>query len=147
MRDTEAVRLVGIISALCPGQKLAELTPEAWQLVLDDVTAADATAAVRIVYRRLSEKDDYQGYARIEAKDVLAEVRRMWRRRLDRLDPEQLVPPAGLSVREDVEWRREAIRAIAAGSPIPMNTRGELKPRDLRQLSAGRSLTNRTKQD
>lgn len=147
MRDTEAVRLVGIISALCPGQKLAELTPEAWQLVLDDVSYDDAQQAVRLVYRRLSEDDDYKGYARIEAKDVLAEVRRMWRRRLDRLDPEQLVPPAGLSVREDVEWRREAIRAIAAGSPIPMNTRGELKPRDLRQLSAGRSLTNRTKQD
>jgi len=133
----EAAELVTLVSQLCPGQKLGPGTDVAWQLVLDDVTAADATAAVRLVYRRLSEDDDYKGYARIEAKDVLAEVRRMWRRRLDRLDPEQLVPPAGLSVLEDVEWRREAIRAIAAGSPIPMNTRGELKRRDLRQLTAG----------
>lgn len=134
MNGLEAAQLVTLVSQLCPGQKLGPGTDVAWQLVLDDVTAADATAAVRLVYRRLSEDDDYKGYARIEAKDVLAEVRRMWRRRLDRLDPEQLVPPAGLSVLEDVEWRREAIRAIAAGSPIPMNTRGELKRRDLREL-------------
>lgn len=137
MNRPEAVRLVAIISALCPGQKLADLTPDAWQLVLDDVSYDDAQQAVRAVYRRLAEKDDYQGYARIEAKDVLAEVRRMWRRRLDRLDPEHLVPPAGLSVLEDMEWRRATIRAIAAGAPVPTNTRGELKPRDLRQLTAG----------
>lgn len=147
MNHTEAVRLVGIISALCPGQKLAELTPDAWQLVLDDVSYDDAQQAVRLVYRRLAEDDDYKGYARIEAKDVLAEVRRMWRRRLDRLDPEHLVPPAGLSVLEDMEWRRNAIRAIANGAPIPTNTRGELKPRNLRELSAGRSLTDRTNTD
>lgn len=146
MNRSEAAELVTLVSQLCPGQKLGPGTDVAWQLVLDDVTAADATAAVRIVYRRLAEKDDYQGYARIEAKDVLAEVKRMWRRRLDRLDPEQLVPPAGLSVLEDVEWRRDTIRAIANGAPIPTNTRGELKPRDLRELPAGRSLTDRTNQ-
>lgn len=141
MRPTEAVQLVGIIRALCPGQKLEDLTPDAWQLVLDDVSYADAQQAVRTIYRRLAEQDDWKGYRRIEAADVLAECRRMWRARLDHLDLEALIPPPGLTVAEDVQWRRNAIRAIANGAPVPDNTRGELKARDVR------SLTQRTNQD
>ena len=142
MKPTEAVQLVGIIRALCPGQKLEDLTPDAWQLVLDDVTYTDAQQAVRTVYRRLAEADDWKGYARIEAKDVLAECRRMWRTRLDRLDPEQLIPPPNLTPRQDVQWRRDTMRAIAAGAPVPTNTRGELKPRDLRALGTVAHRTN-----
>lgn len=142
MKPTEAVQLVGIIRALCPGQKLEELTPDAWQLVLDDVSYADAQQAVRTVYRRLAEQDDWKGYRRIEAADVLSECRRMWRARLDHLDPEQLIPPPGLTVREDLEWRRATLRAIAAGAPIPTNTRGQLKARDLRQLGTVAHRTN-----
>lgn len=139
MNRVEAAQLVTVVSQLCPGQKLGPGTDVAWQLVLDDVTYADAQAAVRLVYRRLAEDDDFKGYARIEAKDILGECRRMWRRRLDQLDPEQLVPPAGLTVVEDVEWRRQAIRDVANGHALPGNTRGELRPRDLRELTIKRT--------
>ena len=140
MNGLEAAQLVTLVSQLCPGQKLGPGTDVAWQLVLDDVAYADAQDAVRAMYRRLAEDDDYKGYARIEAKDILAEVRRMWRRRLDRLDPETLIPPPDLSVEEDLAWRRRTIRAIANGAPIPTGTRGELKPRDLKELM-GRSVS------
>ena len=140
MRDTEAVRLVGIISALCPGQKLAELTPEAWQLVLDDVSYDDAQQAVRLVYRRLAEKDDYQGYARIEAKDVLAEVRRSsWPARTAGVHPDALVPPDGLDTRQELEWIRNARRALREGRPVPDNGR-QLGTRSLGSLTIGRNL-------
>lgn len=138
MNRAHAVQLVGIIRALCPGQKLEELTPDAWHLVLDDVTYADAQHAVRTVYRRLADDDRPMGYRRVEAADVLAECRRIWRARLDHLDPEQLIPPPDLTPRQEIEWRRNTIRAIAAGAPVPTNTRGELKPRDLRQLTVDR---------
>jgi hypothetical protein len=137
VRPTEAVQLVGIIRALCPGQKLEDLTPDAWQLVLDDVSYTDAQAAVRTVYRRLADDEQWKGYARIEAKDVLAECRRMWRQRLAHVPEDALIPPPDLTPREELEWRRAAMRAIANGAPVPDNTRGELKPRDLRQLGAG----------
>ncbi len=139
MKITEAVQLVGIIRALCPGQKLEDLTPDAWQLVLDDVSYTDAQQAVRTVYRRLADQENPMGYRRVEAADVLAECRRMWRTRLDRLDPEALIPPPDLTPRQDIEWRRATIRAIANGAPVPTNTRGELKPRDLRELTTKRA--------
>lgn len=148
MNRAETVQLVGVISTLCPGQKLEELTPMAWQLVLADCTYADAQAAVVTVYRRLADIDNPMGYRRIEAAEILGECRRMWRRRLDALDPEALIPPPGLSVNEDVEWRRRTVRAIANGAVVPTNTRGELKPRDLRELGPGaRTVDDRTNTD
>lgn len=137
MNGLEAAELVTLVSQLCPGQKLGPGTDVAWQLVLADCTYADAKDAVVVIYRRLADIDNPVGYRRVEAAEILGECRRTWRRRLDRLDPEALVPPPGLSVAEDVEWRRRTVRAIANGAAVPTNTRGELKRRDLRELGTG----------
>lgn len=47
MTPTDAVRLISIIKPLWPSMRLDEHTPDAWHVVLDDITLADALAAVR----------------------------------------------------------------------------------------------------
>ena len=48
MTPTEIVGLVRLVKALCPSQAIDEYTPDAWHLVLDDITVADAKAIVAL---------------------------------------------------------------------------------------------------
>lgn len=133
MNHQETLKLVAFVHAVCPHQQLDEATPEAWKLVLDRVPYADAqTAAVTIAGR--------ERY--VEPSAIIAEVKRIRAARLAQFDPETLIPPAGLSVLEDVAWRRRQLAAVAEGRPVEENTRGELKPRDWRAaLTRGPDLT------
>lgn len=51
---TEAVKLVGIVRQLWPSMKVDQYTPDAWHMVLDDVSIEDALAAVRHLARSRS---------------------------------------------------------------------------------------------
>lgn len=51
MTPTETVRLIAVISQLWPSMRLDEHTPDAWHVVLDDITLDDALAAVRYLAR------------------------------------------------------------------------------------------------
>ena len=121
MTPTECVRLVGIVRALCPGQKLDEYTPDAWLTVLDDVSFDDAREAVRIVYRDRGNAEEY-GPRRVEADDILREVRAIRRRRID-AQPLP-APPAGLDTGEYLQWLRGTLKAAGDGTLEP--TQAEL---------------------
>lgn len=134
MKPTEVVQLVRVIEALCPGQRLANETPDAWSVVLDDVAYDDALAAVRTIYR---DGDPGElGYRRIEARQIIDQVRRLRRDRLAKLDPESLIPPLGpdgepLTVREELRWLRRQRAIVAAGGQPEVGDRGELVARNL----------------
>jgi hypothetical protein len=121
MNCTETVRLCAIIRALCPSQKFDDMTPDAWSIVLDDIPFADAETAVRTIYRE--QGSDAEWIRRIEADDIIREVKRVRARRLESCP--NLLPPPGLSVEAEVAWLRGARRAVADGQPVP-DTRGEL---------------------
>lgn len=145
MNLTETTKLCAMVSQLCPGQKFSEYTPDAWQLVMDDVPAADAFAAVRTVYREKGS-DAWHGRREIEADDILREVKRVATRRLDAYGP--IVPPAALAddPRAEGEWLRDARRRIAQGEDVPPVVHAELKPRDMSVLAGaltGRNLNER----
>lgn len=47
MTPTETVRLIAIVRQLWPSMKMEAHTPDAWHLILDDVTLDDALGAVK----------------------------------------------------------------------------------------------------
>jgi hypothetical protein len=51
MTPTETVKLVKVIRSLWPSMRLDEHTPDAWHVVLDDITLDDALSAVRYLAR------------------------------------------------------------------------------------------------
>ena len=124
MNATETARLCAIIHALCPSQKFDEWTPDAWSMVLEDIPFNDAQGAVRTVYRE--QGSDAEWVRRIEADDIIREVKRVRVRRLE--SHPQLIPPAGLSVAAELAWLKRARKAVADGHQVP-NTRGELVER------------------
>ena len=137
MNLTEAAKLCAIVSQLCPNQKFEEYTPDAWQLVLDDVPIADAVTAVRTVYRDQGS-DQWHGTRVIEADDIWREVRRVRDRRIDS-GRSRLVPPP--EAREPGSaayraWLRDALRRLGNGeTPEEINgPQPELKPRNLQAL-------------
>jgi hypothetical protein len=111
---TDAVKLARMIRALCPSQKLDEHTPDAWAIVLDDVRYEDAVAAVRIYYRERGNDEEWGG-RRIEADDILREVKRLRNDRIVRFG--DIAPPPGMSELEQRTWLRESRRLIADGHP------------------------------
>lgn len=74
----ETADLLRTIRAICPAQAQDEYSPEAWNLVLDDVSLPDATAAVRRIARSASPKPLW-----IDPRQILNEVRRIRAARLD----------------------------------------------------------------
>lgn len=133
MNLTEATKLCAMVSQLCPTQKFSEFTPDAWQLVMDDVPAADAFAAVRTVYREKGS-DTWHGRREIEADDILREVKRVTARRLAAHG--EILPPPELAdnPRAEANWLRVTRQQIAAGAEIAQ--RGGLKARDMGVLAA-----------
>lgn len=47
MNDQEIAALIRMVKALCPAQRFDEYTPDAWLLVLDEVSFADARDALK----------------------------------------------------------------------------------------------------
>jgi hypothetical protein len=68
MNPQEIARIVGFVHALCPAQKINELTPDAWELVLEDISFADAKAALKVLGKTLHF---------IAPSDIATEVRRI----------------------------------------------------------------------
>ena len=74
MNRRETVKLVAAVKALCPSQKFEEVTPDAWNIVLDDVHFDEALAAVKRIYRE--QGNDAQWVRVIEADDIIRQVKR-----------------------------------------------------------------------
>lgn len=123
MRPSEAVDLVALVSALCPGQKWTEHTPDAWSAVLDDVPYPDAVAAMRKLYRERGNDAEF-GPRRIEADDILREVRRIREARVKAAPPFYPSSPDLSPVEQARELR--AYLAAAASSDAPAVPPGAL---------------------
>jgi hypothetical protein len=130
VNNSEAVTLWRLVKALCPTQPMDEATPDAWAIVLNDIRFEDAQAAVRTIYRDLGNDQEWGG-RRIEADDIIREVRRIRERRLAEHPP--LDPPSGLSEIEYRSWLRHTRQAIADGRQIP---RPALPQRDMSAIEA-----------
>lgn len=83
----ETADLLRTIRAICPAQAQDEFTPEAWNLVLDDIAMPDAMAAVRRIARSTDTKPLW-----IDPRQILNEVRRVRTARLD-ATPTSGAPP------------------------------------------------------
>lgn len=109
MNQQEATTLVRLVKALCPAQAIDDFTADGWQIVLDDITLADATTAVRDIARRPAD-----GPLWIDPRQVLTEVHRIHARRLDTFDAATLTgapeDPAGY-----LAWRRRTTQEVAEG--------------------------------
>jgi hypothetical protein len=110
-------------AACCPSQKIDEYTPDAWGLLLEDVRFDDAKEAVVKVARK-------QPW--VSPAEIIAEVKKIRAKRIDEYGP--IIPPADLDPIETVAWLKEARRVVGDGGSVP--ERGELKPRDMKQLTA-----------
>jgi len=124
MNHEEAVILCRFTKAVCPHQAFDAYTPDAWALVLANVRLVDAKDAVVAVAQR-------QPF--VAPAEIIAEVKKVRAKRIDEHGP--IIPPAGLDPIETVEWLAQARRTVGDGDPLP-DTRGELKPRDMKQLTA-----------
>ena len=110
MNRTEAVQLARLVKALCPAQALDQYTPDAWALVLGAVEYEDAKAAV--IYLGAIELEP--GKARyIEPGHIIAEVRRIRRKRIDDHGP--LDPPLDLDPAQYLAWLRGVTREVGSG--------------------------------
>lgn len=124
MNHTEAAALCRMVQAVCPQQRLDELTPDAWGAVLHDVRHADAEAALV----ELARKQPF-----VSPAEIIAEVRRLRARRLEQAGP--LIPPPDLGEDELAyrRWLADTRRAIADGEPAPI---GQMhgRRRDMRAI-------------
>ena len=68
MNEEEIAKLIRFVHALCPAQKMDEFTPDAWELILDDIAFDDAKAALKTLGRQLRF---------IAPSDIAQEVRRV----------------------------------------------------------------------
>ena len=68
MNEEEIAKLIRFVHALCPAQKMDEFTPDAWELVLDNVTFDDAKNALKTLGQTLRF---------IAPSDIAQEVRRV----------------------------------------------------------------------
>ena len=124
MTPQEAVALCRFTAACCPSQKFDEYTPDAWGLLLEAVRFDDAKDAVVTVARK-------QPW--VSPAEIIREVKKLRAKRIDEYGP--IIPPAGLDPIETVAWIKQATRTVGDGHPL-LETRGELKPRDMKQLTA-----------
>lgn len=106
MNQQEATNLVRIVKAACPAQAVDEFTADAWQFILDDISLADAMAAVRTLARQQSDKPLW-----IDPRQVLTEVRRMHRDRID----EAILTGAPEDPADYLAWLRSTRRLVAEG--------------------------------
>ena len=106
MNATEAAVLCRFVKACCPQQKFDELSPDAWALLLSDVTLVDAKEAAITVAKR-------QPW--VAPAEILAEVYRSHRGAAFSLG--HIIPPrelADLPHRENA-WKRTLRTAVVDG--------------------------------
>lgn len=106
----ETIRLCELIRAISPTQQFTDETPAVWAPLLADVRQTDAIDAVK----RLAQRQRF-----FAAADIITEVKRVRRDRLERTPiPE---PPSELA--DDpaayVTWARRITAAIADGAYTP----------------------------
>lgn len=130
MNNSEAVKLFRLVKAFCPAEQFDEHTPDAWAIVMNDIRYDDAQIAVRTLYRDRGNDQEWGG-RKIEADDIIREVRRIRAERVAR-HPE-IDPPPGLTDLQYLDWLRATRKAIADGQTI---TQPALPARDISQLTA-----------
>lgn len=108
MNRRQTLELLATLSAYKPSQQVNELTVPAWAKLLAEVDYVDAEVAVE----QLAGEMQW-----VSVNDIKARVHKI---RADRIrrhgDP---IPPAGLTVDEELAWMREAWRAVGDGGEVP----------------------------
>jgi hypothetical protein len=113
---TETTALLALVSQIMPAQRIDEFTPDAWTLVLADVTFADAQAAVVAVAKRAPF---------VAPAEIIAEVKKIRRDRAEHAGPEAIPdadpddPVAYQRALREGRWR-----AAEGLKPRPMLTVG-----------------------
>lgn len=116
MTPREAVALVAVVRAGCPGMEIVDGMPQLWHEVLSDLRVEDCRQAVVNLVRRSP--------AYIAPADIRAEVRRIRKDRLDRVPFP--IPPSDLTPLETIAWGRDVTRQIADGTFVPVRVEGTL---------------------
>ena len=117
MNPTEVVRLSRLIKALCPSQAFDDYTTDAWEIILADISYADAQQAIREI---ASQPLDLGRSRYIEPGHIIGQVRRIRQHRLESAAfPE---PPAELTPGEYLAWYANLREAIMAGTYQPAPT-------------------------
>lgn len=108
MNKEQTATIIAAVKALCPAQKMAELTPDLWHAVLGDLEFSDAQQAVVALGQRQTF---------ISPGEIHTEVKTM---RTDRIRSASLVyePVPGESVAE-FQVRLRAQQEAAASGQIP----------------------------
>jgi hypothetical protein len=108
MNKQETAVIISAVKALCPAQKMAELTPDLWHAVLGDLDFNDTKTAVGNLGQRLSF---------ISPAEIYTEVRSI---RSDRINSASLVyEPLPDETTDDFLRRLAAVREAAASGQIP----------------------------
>ncbi len=131
MTPSDAVAIARYIRAHFPQQPIDEYTSEALAELLAPYPATDARAAVLAIADR--------GEHWCSPTDVRAEVRRIRAKRIEQHPP--LVPPPGLSDREELAWIARARTAIGNGAVIDCDANYQLVSGSVRELLAATETT------
>ena len=123
MTPREAVALCRFTAACCPAQKFDEYTPDAWGLILEGIRFEDAKLAIVEIKKRSTW---------VDPSDIIREVKKVRAKRIDEHGP--ITPPADLDPIDEQAWMAAAIARVGDGEVLH-DVRGELKPRDMKQLT------------
>ena len=118
MNEQEIAQVIGFVHALCPAQKMDEYTPDAWELVLEDIAFDDARAALKTLGLQLRF---------IAPADIAGEVRRI---RTARIATYVETEPD-----EDPDNVQAYLEAIRAGR-FKAASSAEARPRPVKALTA-----------
>lgn len=117
MNHAEATTLVALVKSACPAQKFEEMTPAVWQGILEDVSYADAAAAVKVLGRRMRF---------IAPSDIIEETKIIRRDRLARAAA-LFRAPEDVQGESEYEYAvryqkalRDHLKAVADGAPDPV---------------------------
>lgn len=113
MNTSDAWKLLGIIRAICPSQRIDKVTGEAWSVVLDDVALDDALAAVRAIARSGSDKPLY-----IDPRQIINQIRHDRAGRIN--GNEHLLVGAPTDPDAYVAWLKTSRDGVANGQPSPI---------------------------
>jgi len=104
MNHEQTAKLVRLIGACCPAQKLDEYTSDIWQPILQDITLEEAQQALIELARTA---------AFISPADIIARVQKLHNDRIEKAG--ELTPPAGLSQPYERIWLKNVRKEIARG--------------------------------
>lgn len=130
MNTSEAAAILRLVAA-ATCQPIDQYAPDAWAVILDDVTAADAKAAVRAIARRPQPHDRRLA---ITPDMVLAEVHRIRAQRI--ADADRAFEPSPATRDDPSAYVRElrAHRALAAAGQLEQAEPDELTARPVASI-------------